>query len=95
MEKLQGREGGQDVAIAKSSSLWMAITSVVLGVLAAMALVGDPSWDRDSYAGAVLMGIVAVVLGAWSLSERRGGRPAAIAGVVCGVLGALAALGSL
>lgn len=68
---------------AQSSSSWMAVTSLITGLLGMITLLDDSKWDTETVVGiVVLFACPAAIWGVWTLAEKRGGRNMAIAGVV-------------
>lgn len=63
-------------------SLWMGITSLVLGVMCGLALLDDSGWDRDTLTGLGLFSTTGLVLGIVSIKTKNSGTGLAIAGTV-------------
>lgn len=74
------------------SSLWLAIASLVLGVLCLLALLVEEDWSIDSYAGLVSLASPSVVMGVASLLRGASGREMAIAGITLSSIALMAAL---
>lgn len=80
-------------AAKAEGGLWMAIVSLVLGVICALAIFDPDDWDKDTVAGAFLVGGVGLALGIASLVRKQRGAGMAIAGIVMCSIGLLVALG--
>jgi hypothetical protein len=80
--------------IDRNGPLWAAITSLVLGVLAALSLFDDADWDQATEAGVALASIAGLVFGIVSLNLSKRGKGMAIAGVVTSAIGFLCVIGS-
>ncbi|WP_442683765.1 hypothetical protein ACSBPQ_03960 [Stenotrophomonas sp. JC08] len=84
-------------AEARTGPLWMAITSLVLGVWCALSIFEDIEID-DASMGAFAYGVQAVfsatglALGIVSLNVSKRGKGMAIAGIVTSAVGLLAAI---
>ena len=79
----------------EGGSPWMAITSLVLGVLCALALLEGAEHDKDAQVGMGMFAMASLALGVISLSGKKPGKGMAIAGVVLSSFSLLALLGSL
>lgn len=83
-------------AVGHQESKWMAITSLVLGILAllgAMGLITDGG-DADEMMGVVLFGVLSLVFAVLSLVQKRWGKSLSITGIVLSAIGLLAIIGS-
>lgn len=78
-----------------SGPLWAAITSLVLGVICALALLDDSEWDEDTVYGLILFSIIGLVFGIVGLNIGKRGRGMAVAGIVTSAVGFLCGLGLL
>ena len=66
----------------RNGSLWMGITSLVLGIICGLALLDDSGWDRDTLTGLGLFSTTGLVLGIVSIKTKNSGTGLAIAGTV-------------
>lgn len=75
--------------------LWAAITSLVLGVLCALAGFddADSAWHDETIIGLALFSVVGFVMGIVSLNISKRGKSMAIAGMVMSGLGILLCIG--
>jgi hypothetical protein len=85
-------------SIAADASLdstpWMAIASMVLGIICFLALIGDDSgWDASQISGLGLFSLIGLALGIISLNATKVGKKMAITGIVLTCIAGLAALG--
>lgn len=71
---------GAPVNPVDSGAVGMAVTSLVLGIIALLLVCCVSIWWLT-----VLVAIVSIVFGAVSLGKRMGGRGMAIAGVICSI----------
>lgn len=79
----------------KDGSLWMPITSMVLGIICALALFDDSALDNETILGLFMFAGASIGLGAYSISTQKAGKGMAIAGLVLSVIALLALLGSM
>jgi hypothetical protein len=76
------------------STPWMAIASMVLGVICFLALIGDDSgWDASETSGLGLFSVIGLALGIISLNATKAGKKMAITGIVLACIAGLAAFG--
>lgn len=92
---LQSQHSSDNAKALADGSLWLPVPALVCGLIAVLALLSPEAPDKDQILGIFLFAGVAVVLGSISLSRQKRGKGMAIAGVVLGVIGALAAIGLL
>lgn len=78
----------------EGGSLWMAITSLVLGVLGILALTEDSKHGKEELIGMGIILSAGWALGVISLGNKKAGKGMAIAGVVLLSLSLLVLLGS-
>ena len=83
------------VTSAGNPSIWMAVTSLVLGILCALVAVVEGEWTPSDVVLELIFGIAGLVFGVVSLSTRRAGKGMAITGVVLTSLSLLILLGSV
>ena len=74
--------------------IWTSITGMVFGILPVVASFQPKDWNKDEAVGLGLFAVVALVFGSISLAHRHRGRGIAIAAVVLGAIGLMAAIGS-
>ena len=79
----------------KTGSSWLAIVSLVLGVIGTLALFDESEWDRDTVTGLGLFSIAGLICGVASLSQKKPGERMAIAGVVLSSITLLVFIGLL
>jgi len=84
----------QFVPVSKGT-LWLPVPSLVLSILAVLALFDDSGWDMDLLYGLFLFTGTGLVMGIISVLTQRKGRGMAIAGIVLSSLGMLAGFGLL
>ena len=75
------------------SSIWMAITSLVLGIVCVLAFFDDSQWDKDTILGLGIFAVAGLALGVASLSNQSAGKGMAITGVVMSAVSLLAYIG--
>jgi len=81
-------------AATPEASSWMAIASLVTGILGMLTLLDESIWDMETVVGVVVMfACPAAIWGIWTLAERRSGRGMAIAGVVMSAIVFVACVG--
>lgn len=86
----------QQVAVPAHSSAspsWLAISSLVLGVLTALALFDESETSRDELAGLIVFSLLGLALGCISLSQKNPGHHLATAGVVLSGISSLIYIG--
>lgn len=81
----------QQKSIPSQHSKWMAITSLILGVLAILATFGllEEGGDMESILGVFLFLVISATFGIISLVQKRWGKGLSIAGVVLSALSLL------
>jgi hypothetical protein len=72
---------------------WLAIVSLVLGILCVLSLFDDSEWDRDTLTGLGAFAVAGLICGIISINKRNPGHNLAIAGVVLSGLAGLVFLG--
>ncbi len=70
---------------AQKPSVGLAVTSMVLGIVALVLSCCVPYVP-------VILALIAVILGGVSLAKKKGGKGMAIAGLVCGIIGLIPAI---
>lgn len=86
---------GYDGNVKKEGTLWLPLPSMIIGIIATLALFDDSEWDIDVLIGLFVMGITGLVLGIVSLNTQKAGKGMAIAGVVLSSIVLLAGVGLL
>ncbi|MFW9081575.1 DUF4190 domain-containing protein [Pseudomonas sp. P2757] len=77
----------------QAGSPWLAIVSLVLGILCVLSLFDDSEWDSDTLAGLSVFAVAGLVCGILSINKRLPGHNLAIAGVVLSGIAALVFIG--
>ncbi len=78
-----------------SDSIWMAITSLIFGILSFLTLFGMESWDKDTELGLFIFVSAGLTLGILTLRNKQNGKNMAIAGIVLSAIALVALLGSV
>lgn len=74
---------------------WIAIVSLVTGIIAILAMLDDSQWGWDEVVGVLSVGILpSIVLGILAIQRKSAGVGMAIAGLVMGVVALLALVGT-
>lgn len=81
-------------ALSTSSSgpIWTSITALVLGTLPILSMFAPAEWTPEQAIGAAMFATGALVFGGISVAKHHRGRGMAIAALVMGVIGLLAAI---
>ncbi len=74
---------------------WLAIVSLVLGVLCVLILLDDSQWDVDSLVGFFSLAVPGLAIGIAALATQAGGRGMAVAGIVLSTVSLFAGIGSI
>ena len=74
-------------------TLWIPITSLVLGIICVLAIFDDTPWDKDKIAELGGFSVTALVLGIISLNKQKTGKGMAVTGVVLSSIALLAFVG--
>lgn len=72
-----------------SGSPWMAIISLVLGIICALTIFDDSEWDNDTIVGLVMFSGIGLILGIIHIAQKRSGPNIAIAGVILSAISLL------
>ncbi|MGF6090394.1 DUF4190 domain-containing protein [Pseudomonas sp. 18173] len=72
-----------------AGSPWLAILSLIFGIICVLCLFDDSEWDRDTLFGLGTLSIAGLICGIISINQRRNGNNLAIAGVVLSGIAAL------
>lgn len=78
-------------------SKWMAITSLVLGIMAALAIIGildQGMADAEEILGIVMFAVLSIIFASISLSQKRWGKGLSIAGIVLSGISLLIVIGA-
>lgn len=87
------RAANQPLQQRPGSSIWMAVTSLVLGIVCVVAFFDKSPWDKDTLVGLGLFAVVGLVFGIVSLNNQSAGKGMAITGVVMSAISLLAYIG--
>lgn len=68
---------------------WMAIISLVLGIICVLAMFDDSEWDNDTIVGLGIFSGVGLILGIINITQKRSGLNMAIAGVILSAISLL------
>lgn len=88
----------QQVAVTATNvvgSPWLAILSLILGVISALCLFDESEWDRDTVAGLSTFSIAGLICGIISINQKKPGNNLAIAGVILSAIATLVFVGLL
>lgn len=83
---------GQPVAQVTQTgtgSAWLAIVSLILGIICVLTLFDDSEWDRDTLFGMSLFSVAGLACGIISINQKKPGNNLAIAGVVLSAIATL------
>lgn len=86
----------QHVTLAPASvvgSPWLAIVSMVLGILCLLSLFDDSEWGKDTLFGLGIFSVAGLVCGIISINQKKPGNNLAIAGVVMSAIATLVFVG--
>ncbi|EJM27997.1 MULTISPECIES: DUF4190 domain-containing protein [Pseudomonas] len=61
---------------------WLAIVSLILGIISALTLFDDSEWDRDAIVGVGILSIAGLTCGIVCINQKHPGRNLAIAGII-------------
>lgn len=87
--------GGGPGGTNEEGMIWVPISSLVVGIICALACFDEAEWDTDTAVGCSIFAIAGLVLGIISLNKQRRGRGMAIAGVILSAISLLVYLGSM
>ncbi|WP_455924866.1 DUF4190 domain-containing protein [Pseudomonas putida] len=82
-----------DTSTLPGASPWMAITSMVLGILCLLALFDDSQWSHETVVGVGLFAMAGLVLGVISTTRKKAGQSMAITGIVLSAISLVCILG--
>ena len=77
-----GQQNGTD-------SPWMAIVSLVFGIISMLAMFDDSEWDTDTIVGLGFFSVIGLVFGIVSVNKKKPGNGMAIAGIVLSAISLL------
>ncbi|MDL2286009.1 hypothetical protein LJC24_01030 [Desulfococcaceae bacterium OttesenSCG-928-F15] len=83
--------GARQHSAEKNGTLWLPIPAMICGLIPLVALLDESPWDKDTYMGAILFAVIAIILAIISLSIQKRGRAIAIIAIIA----ALISLGAL
>ena len=92
---MQSAHSAHPTPTAADGSMWLPVPALVCGLLPVLGLFAPEELDKEQALGMLLFATTAVVLGSVSLARQKRGKGMAIAGVVLGGIGLLAAIGVL
>lgn len=92
---VQSPHSANNAQTATDGSLWLPVPALVCGLIPVLGLLAPEEPDKDQLLGIFLFATTAIVLGSVSLARQKRGKGMAIAGVVLGSIGLLAAIGLL
>ena len=72
-----------------SGSPWMAITSLVLGIICVLAMFDDSDWDNDTIVGLGMFSGIGLIFGIINITQKKSGHNMAIAGVILSAISLL------
>ncbi|VVO10720.1 hypothetical protein PS718_03410 [Pseudomonas fluorescens] len=61
---------------------WLAIVSLILGIICALTLFDDSEWDSETILGVGVFSIAGLACGIVCINQKHSGRNLAIAGIV-------------
>ena len=61
---------------------WLAIVSLILGIISALTLFDDSEWDREAIVGVGILSLAGLTCGIVCINQKHPGRNLAIAGIV-------------
>jgi hypothetical protein len=76
-------------APADIDSPWLAIVSLILGIICILTLIDDSPWDRSTLFGMSIFSVASLACGIISINQKRPGNNLAIAGVVLSAIATL------
>jgi len=76
-------------APAGTGSPWLAIVSLILGIICLLTLLDDSEWDRDTLFGTSIFSVAGLACGIISINQKKSGNNLAIAGVVLSAIAML------
>jgi len=80
-------------APASPRSPWMAIVSLVFGILSALSLFDDAEWNNDTIVGLGVFSAIGLILGIINITQKRSGQNMAIVGIILSAISLLASIG--
>ncbi|MGF6208507.1 DUF4190 domain-containing protein [Pseudomonas frederiksbergensis] len=86
----------QPVALAATPGIgspWLAILSLILGIICLLTLLDDSEWDRDTVVGMSTFSVAGLVCGIISINQKKPGNNLAIAGVILSAIATLVFIG--
>lgn len=81
----------------ENGKMWPSITSMVLGLLTTITILGneEEALDSDTLNGCILFAVLAIVFAGVAMKGKYAGNGMAITGLVTGIIGLLLAFGLL
>ncbi|RLU11206.1 hypothetical protein CS078_07165 [Pseudomonas prosekii] len=80
-------------ATSVGGSAWLAIVSLILGVLCVLCLFDDSEWDTDTATGLTTFSVAGLICGIISINQKKPGNNLAIAGVILSAIATLTFIG--
>ncbi|MCO4856048.1 hydrogenase maturation nickel metallochaperone HypA [Herbaspirillum sp. WGmk3] len=77
-----------------SGSLWLAITSIVSAIFAAICAIQVNSFDHDQLVGGCAIALLALAAGAINLQQKKPGKGISVTAIVLAALSFLILIGS-
>jgi len=74
--------------------LWLAITSIVSAIFAAICAIQVSSFDRDQIVGGAAIAVLALVTGAINLQQKKPGKGISVTAIVVSAVSFLILIGS-
>ena len=82
-------------AASKTGTLWLAVPSLITGILSLITLADPSEWDVDTYFGVLTFIVIAIVLGGFGAFTQTRGRGMSIAGIILALLALLGVIGRI
>ena len=72
-----------------TGSPWMAIVSLVFGIICILSMLDDSEWDTDTIMGLGFFSVIGLVFGIVSVNKKKPGNGMAIAGIILSAISLL------
>ena len=76
----------------KSGSLWLPVSTFILGLILVAMLFDDSGWDKDTATGEVFFSVITIGLGVLGAAIQERGRVVSIMNIILGVIGVVGGL---
>ena len=83
----------QPAVSSGNGSLWMSITSLILGIICLLALLDDSQWDEDTILGLAIFSVTGLIFGSISIAKSNAGKGMAITGIILSSIALLSSIG--